>query len=380
MQTALADGDILPYLEKLEQLIDPEHVRRTHELQQRAFAFAPVNHIPTMIVYPTPPEEWPDYGFQEIFDDPGKMLLHELRDVYAGAKLGDDRLYGIRANYGTGIIASLFGCRTVTFDDSLPIGVAVSTEQLKHIFDAGIPPLRGGPHSGLLERALDTAAYYRQMLSQYPRLTALVGSQMLDIQGPFDNASIIWGSAIYYAFYDDLEKLHRLLSLVADTILAVVAEHRRVNVGSTLPRSPPGEHDGQWNHLGGVCVRNDSSINLSTRQYVETVKTYDERVLAPYSGWIHFCGKANWWQALLEIPNLKGINPYQGEFYDLDSMYAACERAGVAIVQWTRPLDARCRERIRTGFSRLFWAENFEDACRARDQLHATGHVDRDIK
>jgi len=370
MKTELADRDIVPYLEKLERLINLEHVRRTHELQQRAFAFAPVDHVPTMIIYPTPPEEWPDYGFQEFFDDPGKMLLHELRDVYAGAKLGDDRLYGIRANYGTGIIASLFGCRTVTFDDSLPIGLAVPAEQLERIFDAGIPPLRGGPHSGLLERALDTTAYYREMLAPYPKLTALVGAQMLDIQGPFDNATIIWGSDLYYAFFDAPEKLHTLLGLVADTILAVVAEHRRVD-GSSLD-----EHGGQWNHLGGVCVRNDSSINLSTRQYVQYVKPYDERVLAPYAGWIHFCGKAHWWQALLDIPNLKGINPYQGEFYDLYSMVETCERAGVAIVQWTTPLDARCRERIRTGFSRIFWAQDYEDACRARDRLHATGHAD----
>jgi hypothetical protein len=87
MKTALADCDTNPYLEKLERLIDPEHVRRTHVLQQRAFAFEPVEHIPTMIVYPTPPEEWPDYGFQEFFDDPGKMLLHELRDVYARGQI-----------------------------------------------------------------------------------------------------------------------------------------------------------------------------------------------------------------------------------------------------------------------------------------------------
>ena len=42
-----------------------------------------------------------------IFTTQGK-LLNELAAVYAGAKLKDDRLYGIRANYGTGIIASLF--------------------------------------------------------------------------------------------------------------------------------------------------------------------------------------------------------------------------------------------------------------------------------
>ena len=222
MRTELAEAEIAPYLERLEAIVDPEHVARTHELQARAFAYEPVDHAPTMIIYPIPEDEWPDYNFQEIYDDPGKMLLHELRDIYAGAKLADDRLYGIRANYGTGIISAMFGCRTVTFEDSLPIGLAVSEEQLDRVLEAGTPPLRGGPHSELIERALDTVAYYRETLAPYSKLASLVGSQMLDIQGPFDNASIIWGSSLYYAFYDDPEKLHALMGIIVDTIRAAI--------------------------------------------------------------------------------------------------------------------------------------------------------------
>lgn len=370
MKSDLTEAEMAPYLEKLEAILDPDHVARTQELQQRAFAFEPVGHVPTMIAYPIPDDEWPVYGFQEIFDDPGKMLLHELRDIYAGAKLADDRLYGIRANYGTGIIASIFGCRTVTFDDSLPIGLSVDDEQRRRILDDGVPPLRGGPHTNLIERALDTVAYYREQFAPYPKIASLVGSQMLDIQGPFDNATIIWGSNLYYAFYDAPEQLHRLMEIITGTILAVVEEHRRIDGAS------PYEHGGQWNYLGGLCVRNDSSVNLSAQQYAEFVQPHDQELLNPYGGWIHYCGKANWWRTLLELSNLKGANPYQGEFYDMLTMFEAHEAAGVPVVQWTAPVDEACRERIRTGFSRVIWAQGYEAACRAKEHLYTTGHAD----
>jgi hypothetical protein len=359
------NAPLTPYLEKLERLIDLGHVARTRELQRRAFAFEPVDHAPTVISYPVPESEWPRFGYLEFFADPAKMLLDQLRDVYAGAKLGDDRLYGIRANYGTGIVAALFGCPTVTFEDSLPIGLAVSPERLEAVLEGGVPDL----HSGLLGRALDTVAYFREALRPYPALAQAVGSQFLDIQGPFDNASIIWGSSIFAAFYDAPERVRRLLEIVTEAILALAQEHRR------LDGCPLDEHAGWWNFLGGLCVRNDSSINLSPRHYTDLVRPHDERLLRPYGGWIHFCGRAAWWPALLEIPNLRAINPYQGEFYDLYAMYERCEAARVAIVQWTTPVDARCRERIRTGFSRVLWADDFDAACRALDHLHATGHA-----
>ncbi|MGC9359192.1 MAG: hypothetical protein ACP5G7_02310 [Anaerolineae bacterium] len=355
-----------PWLERLEQAIDMEHVRRTSALQRAAFAFEPVPHIPTVIHYPVPEEEWPRYTFPEIYRDPVKMLLHELTDVYEGTQLRDDRLYGIRANYGTGIVASMFGAPTVVFDETLPIGQTVTPAALQRILESDPPK----PHTGLAARALDTVALYREALAPYPNLRQAIGSQMLDIQGPFDNATILWGSTIYYAFYDAPERLYRLMQLIVDATLALVEEHRHID------GCPVTEHDGAWKHLGGLCVRNDSSVTLSSAQYESMVRPHDERLLARWGGWIHFCGKASWWEKLLAIPNLHGINPYQGEFYDLHGMYERCEAAGIPIIQWMTPLDAASRDRIRTGLSRIIYAPDQDTAKRLLDRLHRTGHAD----
>ena len=160
------------------------------------------------------------------------------------------------------------------------------------------------------------------------------------------------------------------MDLVVRTTGALVVAHRQFD------GCPLDEQDGAWNGLGGLCVRDDSSINLSPHHYREFVKLYDERLLAQYAGWIHFCGRAAWWQDMLDLPGLRGINPYQGEFYDLYAMYERCAASRIAIVQWTAAVDERCRARIRTGFSRILWTDGYESACRARDHLAATGHAD----
>jgi hypothetical protein len=362
----LADNHVR-LLEKLEEMVDLRHVERTRELQRRAFAFEPVDHVPTLIDYEVPEEEWPRYGFAEIFADPEKMLVSELSSVYVGARLQDDRLYGIRANYGTGIIASLFGCEVRSFEHSLPTALSIPPDRRRALIEAGVPALRGG----IMGRALETLVFFRETLRPYPKLRQVVGSSLLDIQGPFDNASLVWGSDIYYDFFDAPEQVRDLLRIIADTISAVVHEHRRID------GCPVREDFGTWVHLGGICIRNDSSINLSGEQYVTHVKPHDARLLEEFAGSIHFCGRAHqWWKELLDLPGLKGINPYQGEFYDLRAMYDTCESARIPIYQWTRPLDAPCRERIRTGFSRIMSAPDFDSARHLIDRLHKTGHAD----
>ena len=356
------------YLEKLENIIDCEHLKRTKILQKNTFSFEPVDHIPTVISYPVPISEWPLFDFEEIFYDVDKMLLSELRNVYMGAKIKDDRLYGIRANYGTGIIASMFGCPIHTFKDALPIGTEISNDKINQILENSIPDLQ----SGLMKRVYETVVYFREQLQSYEKLSKAIGSQCYDIQGPFDNASIIWGSEIYLVVKDSPKKLMRLMEIISETILLTVQRLCKID------NRPIIEHDGAWNFLGGVCVRNDSTVNLSKDHYVELVKQFDEKIISKWCGWIHFCGKAHqWWPELLDIKGIMGINPYQGEFYDLFEMFEKCEEVNIPIVQWTVPVNKKGRKRIKTGFSRIIEVASFEKACIARDRLHKTGHVDQ---
>ena len=126
-------------------------------------------------------------------------------------------------------------------------------------------------------------------------------------------------------------------------------------------------------------MRDDSCVNISGEQYLEFVKPFNSRLLKEFDGWIHFCGKAHqWWRYLMDIPGLKGINPYQGEFYDLYEMFEVCEVHSLPIMQWTVPLDQRCRERIRTGFGRVLAVADYDQACKALETLHSTGHADLD--
>jgi hypothetical protein len=349
-------------LERLENAIDEAHVARTRELQKKAAAFEPVDHVPVAVIYGVPEEEWPSYSFQEIFDDREKMLLNELRDVYLGCKLGDDRLFGIRANYGTGIIASAFGCPVHTFEDMLPCAKEVGgIDDIRALVQRGMPDI----HGGLCGKALETVAYYREVLSGYPALRRNVGSSLLDIQGTFDNASIIWGSSVFLAPYEEPELLGELMELVTDTICAVILEHRRID-GQSLR-----EDRGAFEYIGGLTLRNDSCINLSGEMYETIVKPCDQRLLGKFTGNIHFCGKAHqWWRRLLDIGGLKAINPYQGEFYDLIDMYRACSAHKVAIFQWTAPVGEEEREAIRTGFSRLAFAQGgFSEAQKLLERL-----------
>lgn len=363
----MAHKNLKHYLEKLEAIIDLNHIEATKNLQKKAFTFQPVDHIPTVINYSLAEDEWPTFNFEEIFHDQEKMLLNELRQVYLGAKLKDDRLYGIRANYGTGIIASMFGCPTHTFEDSLPVGTAIPRNEIEKILSNGIPD----KNSGLMGKVWDTVAYFQEMLLPYPKLSQAIGSQCFDIQGPFDNASIIWGSEIYLAILDQPEKICQLMDLISDTIILMVQELRRIDGFSLV------EHDGAWNFLGGVCVRNDSSVNLSGEHYETLVKPFDDKIISKWGGWIHFCGKAHqWWKKQLDIQGLKGINPYQGEFYNLYEMFETCEAARIPIVQWTTPVDKKCRERIKTGFSRILQVDDFKSAQCVRDRLYETGHAD----
>ncbi len=341
-------------LERIEAALSPEHIARTRQLWEDCRQYRPVSRLPMVACCQAP--DWPRYSMDEIQADKEKMLISELAPVYASCLIGDDRLPEIRANYGTGILPSLFGCEIVHLDPTtLPAAMPLhDTDRVRALLDAGIPDLRGGL-GGLV---LDTVAFYVEAFKPYPKLRKLVTINLADTQGPLDAAEIVWGSKILMFMYEDPSLVHAFLDLITDTIAAFTRAHQVVD---GVPFDPPPTP------LGRVCIREDATVMISSDMYNEFCKPRAQRLLDEFGGCIHWCGDAKaWWRSLITLRNLNAVNPYQGHFYDPVEMHAASRDAGVMVWQWTTGLTPEQRSRIKTGFTLIQWFPDVEAAVRAR--------------
>ena len=339
-------------LDRLETLIDPVHLDRVRALWRDCQSYQPISHLPFIVFYDAP--NWPQYSMDEIQADMEKMLVSELAPVYASCLLKDDRLPMIRANYGTGILPSIFGCEIRHFDHGvLPAALPLhDTERIRAHVSNGVPNLR----SGLGGRVLDTVAFFRDVLQPYPNLRKWVSIDLADTQGPLDAGEVIWGSEIFLAMIEEPNLVHAFLGLVTETISAFSRAHQAID-GIPFHATP--------NALGRVCVREDAGVMVSGKMYDTFCKPYTQRLLDEFSGSVHWCGDGKaWWRSLVQMRNLTAVNPYQGVFYDPVTMHAVCRAAGVMIWQWTTGLTETQREQIRTGFTMIDWASDLDTAKR----------------
>ncbi len=342
-------------LEQVEAVLDPEHLERTYRLWEDCRNYRPIPHLPMVMACPAP--DWPQYSMDEIQTDMEKMLVSELAHVYAACLVKDDSLPSIRANYGTGILPSLFGCEIARFDHgTLPAAIPLHDEEkVRAHIESGIPDLRGG----LGGRVFDTVAFYVDTFSAYPNIRKWVKIDLADTQGPLDAADVIWGSEIFEAMYVDPDLTHAFISLVTDTLAAFTRAHQKLD---GIPFNPAPTS------LGRVCIREDCSVMVSGEMYDIFCKPYAQRLLDEFGGSIHWCGDGKaWWRSLITLRNLNAVNPYQGQFYDPVEMHRYCRDAGVMIWQWTIGLSPAQREEIRTGFTCHQWAVDVDAAKQTYD-------------
>jgi len=341
------------YLPRLDRIVDSAHVARSEALTLAAVSYEPVERIPRLVNCPVP--GWPAPTYRETFDDMEKMLASQLSSVWIGAHVRDDRVYTVRANYGVGTVASMFGCQSRLVDDvSMPWPAHLSDEELDKILDSGKIDIE----SGLGGRVFETERYYLKMLSRYENLAANVHVFMCDTQGPFDSAHIIMGHKIYTEIYDNPERVHRLLDLVTDTTIRFSRAQREI-IGESGATS-------YHTHVmvrGGVRACDDSGINLSPALYREFSKPYNERLFAEFGGgWIHYCGSGK--QILADVLTTDGVtavNFGNPEMQDLRSVYAQAAPHRVAILSWIGSAS-ELPEEVTTGVTTMESAADIEAA------------------
>ncbi len=288
-------------LDWIEERVNLEHIASVEQRHIAAMQWQSVDRPPVTISAPVA-APFRIYPYHEAFEKPAKMLVNELvgpgmvwgadsPSAINSLTLLDDFPFQVRANYGLGIIASLFGAETRLVEDNMPWVQPIGLEALDKVVARGQPNL----DAGLLPRALETMAYYREMLAPYPKCREAIHITQTDLQGPFDIAAQLWGSGIFTAFQDRPQFLEELLALIADTFVRV---SRAVGRASTQAAGA----ECIYLHFaicpGNCLVKDDSSIMLSPRTYDRFIRTANERVLeALGGGGIHWCGSGQHWQA-----------------------------------------------------------------------------------
>ena len=328
-------------LSDIEERIDPE-VEEDYLLQWKKFwdgensdaIFTPERKKTIL-----PKIEIKGVHINDAIDDLELMLMSQLAGVSRALSTKTEAL-ALRANYGTGIMTSLFGAELFMMPretNTLPTTKSFNdTDKIRAVAEKGIPDIK----SAIGRKVFDFGELYLEAIKDYPKISKYVFMYHPDTQGPLDIAELLWGSEMFYELYDDPDFVHEFMSLITESYKKFIDEW--------FSMYPPGELNAHWGLMmkGNVLIRDDSAVNLSPELYEEFALQYDAHLLDYYKGGaMHYCGKGDHFvEILAKEKSLTGINLSQPELNDMDKIYNAVSENGKRIIGL--PTSA-CREYIK---------------------------------
>lgn len=236
----------------------------------------------------------------------------------------------IRANYGTGILSSLFGAEIFVMpreQNTLPTTKPFDdTAKIEKMIEKGIPDLNGG----FGKQVFEFGEFCKEAFAKYPKVSQYVKVYHPDLQGPLDICELLWGGEMFYSMYDEPELVHSALSLITDTYTAFLNKWYEL--------FPSNSHmNPHWTtlwHRGNILLRCDSAMNLSPEFYKEFASPYDRILLDRFDGGaMHFCGRGDHYiDILCDAPKLYGINMGQPHLNDMEKIFKNSVDKGIKIL------------------------------------------------
>ncbi|MBT3272721.1 MAG: hypothetical protein HN368_06180, partial [Spirochaetales bacterium] len=154
-----------------------------------------------------------------------------------------------------------------------------------------------------------------------------------DNHGPLTLAvQIIGYDKLFYWMQEYPEKIHKLMDLLSDTVIAWV-KHQKKILGQ--PMNQCFGNQGAYVPDGvGVWFSDDDAVIISGELYREFVVPYNEKILKAFDGGIiHFCGNGNQHiESFKSMEHLRGINNFAlGDWKSLLELKAGLENKAVII-------------------------------------------------
>ncbi len=276
--------------------------------------------------------EWPDVNINDTIGNDDLAIYRELKGVHGKLCAGSPYIHRIRGNFGVGNVASAFGAKPFIMPyaaNTLPNVLALGEEKLLAWLEKPLPAVT----AGTLGDAFRISERYVELRKRYPKFAKYVRIEQPDLQGPMDNLELLYGSDLFYLFYDEPETVHALLNMVTDFLCNVMDRWLEL-----LPENRG--HANYFRHIdaGSMAVRDDSAMNLSPDFYSEFVAPYDGRLLKRYGGIVHFCGRGDHYiDRLSQLEGLKGINMSQPHLNDMEKIFTHTIDRGIHLSISTPP-------------------------------------------
>jgi len=264
-------------------------------------------------------DQYPKYDMKEQFFDPEKMLYEQLWGPLSVLRARSDAVPSIRVNFGTGFLCSVFGLNQQIFPDKMPwLQEHLSKDAILKLKPGDLEPIA---EKGLMPEFKRYITLYQEKLKGLP-----VHIYLPDTQGAFDVAHLIYRDDIFTDLYDDAPFISHLLSLT-EYVYRNASRLMKEWIGEPMDS---GYHGGTL-YMSGCGVRSceDSTTLLSPGLVREQVMPYLRKSVAPFGGWVHFCGDGQGLlEPLLSAPEVKGVNFGNPERFDWPVTMARIAAAG----------------------------------------------------
>jgi len=353
-------------LDRFERAIDLQHIEHVRSRYRQTLSGEPCDPPPLVCYVPYDDVAGPAYPVRETLDNPAKMLVNELlvgfTSLYHACQRQDDTPLCIRANVGTGLVASMFGAPWEVIDNNPPWIRPLGDERaIEALVSAPLPDVS----AGLGSRVRDHYAFFRETLRDYPSCRAGFEITLPDLQGPFSTAELLWGSQIYLA-------MHRRPDLVRALLAHVTAQTLRATEMVTPLVQDSLAPQGCFQHATGVrgalLLRNDSAVLVSPSAYQTLIGEHDAQIARALNGIaVHFCGDGqhqvpNW----LALAQVRGLDFGQADLMDQDRLYRDAREYGVALARLRPSHDeltsGRAAARFPVGATFCYEARDAADA------------------
>ncbi len=327
-------------LEDIERRIDPT-VEEDYARQWEDFLYDRTRQdifVPTRRQPAPPTEDFPLIHINDTLHDYELMLLSQLRNISYQLSSTNQNLC-VRADYGTGIMTSLFGAEIFEMPKEMGLWPTTraldDTDRIREVLEAGAPDL----YNGFGRRVFEFTEYCKEIFENYPKIQKYVDVYHPDTQGPLCICDLLWGGEMFYAMYDEPELVHAMMQLITDTYVRFLDkwfEYYPKDSGMNC-------HWGGLRHRGTIMLRCDSAVNIAPEFYQEFSQPYDSALLKHYGGGaMHFCGRGDHYiEFLAELPGLSGINVSQAWLNDREKLYRHTVDKGIKLLDYSPEYAAK---------------------------------------